>query len=386
MVLSAPSPPKLLTSPLRKKWGSSRRSPEKRAPRDDQPTTPRVEDGWLARRQDDDSDEGGKGEVEDERFIELEVLRHEATFGGEGAASRGEFDGLKAPMCMCPTPAGDICVADTGNHRLAVLSTRGELRELLGEGELRHPRGVACDSAALYVSEPGAAGRVQKMRLPDHLRVAGAATPRGSRLGELSAQNENDGPAQLTFPQGVALGGDVLYVADCEDHRVVAYDKESLRYLRAFGLYGDGDGELDFPYSVAAHEDEIFIADVGNHRISVFAQVPRHAAPPSRPSNPPQRRHASLRRPFPPPTRAIALPPSSPACPGLPRLFARAQRHPVAPILPPAPARPRARRPPASPVPAPPSRTASSVGSSAARARSRGSSTTRAASPSSLAS
>ena len=130
LVSGASSPPRMMTSPLRK-W--SRKSPEKRHSKEATPTTPRIEIGHTPRLNDEDSDSGGKGTP---HRPDLEVLRHETTFGGEGSASRGLFDGLKASMCMCPTPAGDLCITDTGNHRLAVVSTRGELRELLGEGKL----------------------------------------------------------------------------------------------------------------------------------------------------------------------------------------------------------------------------------------------------------
>ena len=221
--MTVSSPPKLITSPLRM-WGrgggGGKKVPKKLDM--DLVTTPRVDDGSTPRL----GDESPGDESNDEGFHDLEVIRHESSFGGEGASSRGEFAGLKAPMNMAITPAGDILVADTGNHRIAILSTSGQLRELLGEELLRHPRGVACDATAIYVSEPGANGRVQKMRLPDHLRSSGAATPRGAQLGELSAQNQDEGPAHLTFPQGLALGNHLLYVADCEDHRIVAYDSQ----------------------------------------------------------------------------------------------------------------------------------------------------------------
>uniref|UniRef100_A0A7S3B6J3 SMP-30/Gluconolactonase/LRE-like region domain-containing protein n=1 Tax=Haptolina ericina TaxID=156174 RepID=A0A7S3B6J3_9EUKA len=269
--MSAPtkltSPPKLITSPLRK-WGrtsGSKAKPKKSASaQGETPTsTPRFVDECS-------SEENNEGH--DDEFPDLEVLRRTASFGGEGSSERGQFAGLVAPMNMCFTPAGDVIIADTGNHRLAVLSVEGELRELIGEGSLRHPRGVACDASAIYVSEPGANGRVQRMRLPEYLRRAGAETPRGAHLGTLEAQNEHEGPGGLTFPQGLCLGHSKLYVADCEDHRIVAYDAQTLRYDKSFGAFGDGEAELDFPYSMAVHEDEIFVADVGNHRVQVFSR------------------------------------------------------------------------------------------------------------------
>ena len=63
------------------------------------------------------------------------------------------------------------------------------------------PRGVACDAAALYVSEVGSS-RVRKMRLPDEFRAGNAETPRGSNLGGLSIEPTGGAvEGELTFPQ-----------------------------------------------------------------------------------------------------------------------------------------------------------------------------------------
>ena len=196
---------------------------------------------------------------------------------GEQGCELGQFDG---PTYATILPSGDLCVADTANNRLHVVSAHGVPLETIGDGRLRQPRGVAADGAALYVAEVGN-GRLQKMRLPEHLRVDGASTPRGSLLGDVAAANqmedaETEAEAEwmLTFPQGVCLADGSLFVTDCEDHRVAIYDPLTLRYRSCFGAMDDADdelGSLNFPYGVAAYAGEVFVADVANHRVAVFS-------------------------------------------------------------------------------------------------------------------
>ena len=74
---------------------------------------------------------------------------------GWGNETLGQF---KSPSGIIPLPSGDLCVADTNNHRLQVLSRAGEVRCIFGSGpgggpnEFQQPTGLACDGDALYVS------------------------------------------------------------------------------------------------------------------------------------------------------------------------------------------------------------------------------------------
>lgn len=188
--------------------------------------------------------------------------------------------GLSKPSSAIALPNGDVCVADTGSHRLLLVSvgaTQGTVQGAVCDdgsgGALKQPRGLACDATALYVSEAGGS-RVRKMRLPDELRHGGAATPRGAHIGGLRVFDEDDGAgsteARLSFPQGVTLSGGELFICDCEDHRVVVYDALTLEYRRSFGGYGDDEGELSFPYSCTIIGEECVVTDTANNRLSVF--------------------------------------------------------------------------------------------------------------------
>ena len=101
--------------------------------------------------------------------------------------------------------------------------------------------------------------------------MSGAATPRGSHLGDIGALHaEQSVEGQLTFPQGLALSHGEVFITDCEDHRVAVYDALTLTYQRGFGHYGEEEGELSFPYNCAVVGDEVIVCDVANSRLSLF--------------------------------------------------------------------------------------------------------------------
>lgn len=61
---------------------------------------------------------------------------------------------LNAPGDMCIADDGKIYVADTGNARIIVGSTDGELYDIIGEGTLVTPRGVfVTDNGHIYVAD-----------------------------------------------------------------------------------------------------------------------------------------------------------------------------------------------------------------------------------------
>ena len=80
------------------------------------------------------------------------------------------------------------------------------------------------------------------------------------------------GAGQLKFPSGLALdaGRGALYVTDCLNHRVVAYDAALRAPLLSFGRRGIADGDLSHPAGIALHDGDLFVADAGNARVSAF--------------------------------------------------------------------------------------------------------------------
>jgi tripartite motif-containing protein 71 len=75
-------------------------------------------------------------------------------------------------------------------------------------------------------------------------------------------------PGTLQNPRGVAVRGTRMLVADDQNHRVAAFDTGG-HLLASIGVgQGAGPGQLNFPYGVALDpQGRVFVADDLNHRI-----------------------------------------------------------------------------------------------------------------------
>ena len=200
------------------------------------------------------------------------VLRPSHSLGW-GNDALGQF---RSPSGIIMLPSGELCVADTNNHRLQVLSRSGEVRGVVGHGpgagagEFQQPTGLACDGQFLYVADSGNC-RLHKLSLPD-------AKP----LATVGSFGEAQG--QLHAPVGLALheatdadshGGSFLFCADSRNHRIAVFATHpELCFVRTFASHGTGAGELGPTSSgiyLAASLGELFVADRANHRLQVFS-------------------------------------------------------------------------------------------------------------------
>ena len=83
---------------------------------------------------------------------------------------------------------------------------------------------------------------------------------------------DSKGAGLLKFngPSGIAISGDIMYVAEREGHRI---NKLTLRgdFLSAFGSYGIGKGQFQSPWAICIGPDNrMYVADRSNNRIQVF--------------------------------------------------------------------------------------------------------------------
>ena len=78
------------------------------------------------------------------------------------------------------------------------------------------------------------------------------------------------GALQFNSPSGIAINGDIMYVAEMGGNRV---HKLTLggKYLATFGRKGSGKRQFSSPWGICiGPDDRIYVADEGNHRIQVF--------------------------------------------------------------------------------------------------------------------
>ena len=205
-------------------------------------------------------------------------------FGGDGgpaAAAR-----LWSPYGVAVDAAGNVYVADRGNHRVRRIDATGTITTFAGRGEpgysgdggpaaaaqLRSPHGVAMDAEGnAYVAEWGN-HRVRR------IDAAGTIT---TFVGTGEPFDEGDGgpavAARFNRVEGVAVDalGNV-YVADRSDHRVRRIDATGMiTTFAGTGLpgYSGNDGpaaeaELAIPYGVAVDPSGfVYILDTGNHAV-----------------------------------------------------------------------------------------------------------------------
>ena len=87
-------------------------------------------------------------------------------------------------------------------------------------------------------------------------------------IGTRGSSGSGDG--QFYSLLGVAVQGDVLYVADCNNHRVQKL-ATSGEFLSKFGTNGSGDGQLNYPRRICVDaRGRIFVSEYNNKRVSVF--------------------------------------------------------------------------------------------------------------------
>ena len=174
--------------------------------------------------------------------------------GGHGDTA-GHFD---QPVGIAVDAAGDIYVADKGNHRIQQFRRDGSFVRAWGKqgdrpGEFREPHDVAVDSEFVYVADTWN----QRIQVFDH---------NGAHVFTIT------GSPSLSSPRGVFASNRLLYVAEAGGGRVSVYDRSgTLR--QAIGVQGgDAPGHLIEPVDVAVDaRGDVWVVNSGNNRIEHFA-------------------------------------------------------------------------------------------------------------------
>lgn len=220
-----------------------------------------------------------------------------------GSAIAGSADGdfeqaaFRRPQGLAFSEDGaHLFVADTDNHQLRRLDLRARTVTTIagtgrkGEGRggssgrqaarnvaLRSPWALAKDGDFLYVAMAGS-HQIWRHDL--------AANTIASLAGS-GRENIDDGAfdeASFSQPSGLALVGDVLYVADSEVSavRAVSLKEKRVRTLVGKGLFefGDRDGEgdgalLQHALGVVSRGDKLFVADTFNNKIKRLDPITR---------------------------------------------------------------------------------------------------------------
>ena len=75
----------------------------------------------------------------------------------------------------------------------------------------------------------------------------------------------------FSYPSGVAVSGDVMYVAENSNNRVQKFNISKQTSISKFGSNGSADGQFSNPRGISIDpEGKVFVADYSNNRIQVF--------------------------------------------------------------------------------------------------------------------
>lgn len=172
--------------------------------------------------------------------------------------------GLSHPQAICADYRGNLIIADTGNHRVLVVSPDGTLEDELGgygweEGRFDSPSDISVHQGFyVYVLDQGNR-RVQRFKLDgDYIDVPIGEDEAGTPIGI-----------------DVGIGGEMLLVdADAEIVRVYSQFGEELEPV---GEFGSAEGQLVSPIDVCVGPSrQIAVADRGRRTVEIFDEFGAH--------------------------------------------------------------------------------------------------------------
>jgi DNA-binding beta-propeller fold protein YncE len=94
-------------------------------------------------------------------------------------------------------------------------------------------------------------------------------------IGSFGSRADWRNPPQFNHPTGVFVhpGSRKIYVADTQNHRIVALDEKGM-VLSSWGGQGTGNGQFNLPRAIAQdHFGNLWVLDSGNSRVQTFSAL-----------------------------------------------------------------------------------------------------------------
>jgi DNA-binding CsgD family transcriptional regulator/DNA-binding beta-propeller fold protein YncE len=183
------------------------------------------------------------------------------------------FPGMQAQGLAVDT-AGNVYIADYGNHRIRKVTINGTITTIAGTGiaggsgdeelatnaQLWFPRGLAIDPKGNLYFADSATNRVRFIDPQGKIHAfAGTGVSGNSGDGDFALIAQLSGPTGLAIEQGTGT----LYIADTGNHRVRKVTGDG----KISAVAGTG-ATLSLPVAIAADDlGDVFIADRGTSRV-----------------------------------------------------------------------------------------------------------------------
>lgn len=188
---------------------------------------------------------------------QLEDARASGTLGERFEAPREAATGsgaLAYPGSVLATPTG-LAIADSGHHRIALLDNKGAWMRSVGTGEpgfsdgdatearFRRPQGLALSGSTLYVADTG--NHALRSIDLDNYRVTTLAG--NGRLGRSVPQDLTAArDVELRSPWALEIAAGVVFVAMAGAHQIWAYvpEDQTIAVFAGSGSEAIDDGEF----------------------------------------------------------------------------------------------------------------------------------------------
>jgi trimeric autotransporter adhesin len=202
------------------------------------------------------------------------------TKGSNGDGGQADSSRLDKPYGLAMDSAGNLYIADTGNNRIRKVTAAGRITTVAGNGtaglggdagqasmaQLNGARDVAVDSAGnLYIADSGN-HRIRKIN-PDGI----ITTIAGNGIKGYSGDGGRAVSAQLNWPSAiVSISSGSLYISDCGNRRIRKITPDGVISTVAgngtIGYSGDGGqavlAQLNDPRDIAVDAaGNLYIAD-----------------------------------------------------------------------------------------------------------------------------
>lgn len=176
-----------------------------------------------------------------------------------------ELSGTGYPTGVSIDTDGNIWIADTHQHRVLVLDSKGNKVLTFGEygtddGQFLYPTDIAFGrNGEVYISEYGGNDRISIF----------------DRSGTFihSIGSHGDGRNEFRRPQSIAVDSNTgnLYVADSGNHRIVVLSSEG-EVIKIISEVGRDKAQLLYPYGILIDTPDTFlVCEFGNNRLQRFS-------------------------------------------------------------------------------------------------------------------